>query len=200
MNLLNFTFALILLAIALVLLWYFVGILYRQIFRGGSLNRGNYRLKRALKRIQKADDLMAANEFTQAIAELRRAILLDMRGTPKVIGQIKEHHQNILSRCLIIAEELGSRAPNIAEIEKLFLERAELLNLELKTGIAYAKFRSRRQTAGKEIPDWSKGDFERRAKEVREELARNLRDLQDGLNELFTSIQTPASKDNITIH
>ena len=105
--------------------------------------------------------------------------------------------QNILSRCLIIAEDSGGRTDNIASVEKLIIERAEIQFLLLKTKEVYRNISTRRGQAGKDLPQWGKADFERRFSDIKNELLRNARDLEKEFEQLFEAIRSQRPSDII---
>jgi hypothetical protein len=157
------------------------------------------KLNRSFQKLAAADRLMDAKRPVEAAAELRRAVIIDNLVRSTFLPLVREHHQNILSRCVVIAEEVGGRPDNLPLVERLFIQRAELQSLYNRARDAYAKLRTRRETAGKDIPSWSKGDYEKRAKDISAELEKNLRELESALDKLFTSITTP-SREHIIIH
>ncbi len=155
--------------------------------------------KKATGRLEKVDSLLSEQKCLEAIKHMRRAYVLDIPKTPEKIALLKDHHQNFLSRCLLIAEEMGSRAENIPEVERHFIERNELMILLMKARESFQNLKSRREQAGKNIPSWSQSDFEARIKEIEKELERNEEELEDSLNVLFDALGVPSS-DNIVYH
>lgn len=132
-----------------------------------------HRLNSASQKLRQADDLIAAQKWNEAVNELCRAVILDTYLRPKEINAVSEHHQNILSRLLVISEETSTRVDNIAELEKLFLQRTELQTLYLKAENAFFRLQSKRVEAGKGVPTWSKSDFETRRREIKAQLHSN---------------------------
>jgi hypothetical protein len=183
---LDLSLALILGAIASTLCLALLGVVFSALFeavRGGSVHG---KLRKAGRRILRADELIEQKRFVEAVKELQKGIIFEAADRA-LIQALREHHQNILSRCLLISEETSSRVPNLAEVERLFLERAELQILEVKAREAFHKLRSRREQAGKDMPTWSKGDYEKRIEEIRRELGKNSVRLQSELAKLFSS-------------
>ena len=197
MQLPEFLTAIVLLCIAVCI---FSALVYQlagpflHLFRGGT---DNAKLKRARGKLEQVDALLSNHRPLEALKLLKKAVYFDEIGAYKHISAIKEHHQNFLSRCLIIAEELDRRPRNIAEIEQLFLERSELQILQIRVTESYQNIRFRREKAGKGVPDWSKADFEQRLKQIKEELGRNKNSLTEELNELFKALGTQQSSDQL---
>ncbi|MCB0360879.1 MAG: hypothetical protein KDD44_14625, partial [Bdellovibrionales bacterium] len=167
-------------ALAAAMAWAIIVELQRLF--GGSLRSS--RLRRAFQRVQEADLYIEKKDFVAAIDELERALLLDVRGTERTLRSIKEHHQNILSRCVIIGESIGAHLSNLPDVERYLLERSELQLLRANADQAFGRLKSKRQTAGKELPAWSKNDFDRRKREIVTELDANLASLRPALDEL----------------
>ena len=157
------------------------------------------RLKRAAARLKNADKLIDSHNYAQAVAELKRGVLMDSSFPSSLLGSVRDHHQNLLSRCVTIAEEMNSRPATLPDVERLFLERIELQSLQNKAAAAYDKLKTRRQSAGKELPNWSQSDFSGRLQEIAKELEKNTADLDKSLRELFVEIVAPAH-DSVTIH
>lgn len=155
---------------------------------------------RAAEKIVAADSHISDGQLVEAIKVLRQAPLLDIFERSEIIELVREHHQNILSRCVIIAEELQTRPENIAEVERLVLERTELQTLYVRAAESYSSLRNRREKAGKEIPHWSRSDFEQRLGEINTELEKNRVALTDAFQKLFSSIESSRRDGDIVYH
>ena len=205
MGLLNFIISIVLLGIACWLVWVIGGAMVAAVLEligrstPGAKPKRFGKLKKVASRLEKVDALLSQHKCLEAIKMMRKAYVVDIAKTPERIALIKDHHQNFLSRCLLIAEEMGSRADNIAEVERLFIERNELLNLLQKASESYQNLKFRREQAGKNIPSWSQTDFEQRIKEIQKELTRNESELENALGTLFSALGTPTSE-NIVYH
>ncbi len=193
--LLGILLAIVGLAALLWLLWLPLS-QFRFLF-GGSLSR--LRITKAVRRLKLSDELLEAERYAEALRELQSAVLFDFHFNSRSIAEMKDHHQNILSRCLIVAEHLGGQLTNIAEVERLILERAELQLLYLRTDEAFQSVSRRRTTSGKELPAWSRADFSRRLDEVKQELGRNREQLRTEFLRLFQSAGTSTATD-VTYH
>ena len=157
------------------------------LFRGRP---GSVRLARASRCVKSTDQLIEAKHFDLAIRELRRSLLVDVTGTEKLLRELKDHHQNILSRCIVIAEQLGGHLDTLPDVEKLLIERTQLLSLLESTHHAFHNVTEKRTRAGKALPAWSKEEYKNRAAQVKSELRRNLRELEAAYEKLFSSITT----------
>ena len=191
--------ALVLGAIALGILWMLGAMLVGPALALAGGSKGSWKLRRATNRIARVDQLIEENKAVEAIKELRRCVYLRSESTTALVARAKEHHQNILSRCLVIAEELGSRAENIAEVERLFIERTELQVLLVKASERFNRVTDKREKEGRKMPDWGKADYKGKIQEIKKELARNQSTLQAELKKLFQSIATP-SDEQIVYH
>lgn len=163
------------------------------------LQRGQGSLKRAAKLLPVVDQLLSKNRPLNAIPVLRRAVIYDELTSTGMIYAFQEHNQSILNRCLQIADELNSRTDNLPQVERLMNERAELLHLLVKAVNSYASIREKRGELGKEIPEWSRADFEQRIRQIREELRANFKNLSTAVEELFDSL-TKAKKDEGVVY
>ena len=199
MNAFDFVFLFILTALALVFLCCFLWLLLSPILKLGRWFGSSSRIRSAAERLKTIDRLIEENKYQEALKALRKTIIVDSGGSLAVIEALKEHHQNVLSRCLVIAEDLGSLPDNIAEVERLLLERAELQVLLLKAAESYSSVKSRREKSGKAFPLWSKSEYENRLSQIREELNRNTENLGKALNHLFTSVAS-SRKEGIMYH
>ena len=199
MEFLEFSVAILLGSFGAALLFFLLFCLFRPFLSSFLNSKNTLKLKKVMGRLERADELIEEGQWESALNELRRAVLFDYLGSHVLIDATKEHHQNILSRCLIVSEELGGRLENIAEVERLFLERAELHHLLMKTRDAFQKLEAKRSQAGKKTADWTKGDFDRRVQEIRSAIEQNEVSLELSLEQLFSSAST-SDKENITIH
>lgn len=195
----DLTISLVLLAAGLALLFFLLVFLLSPITTWFRSNKTQSRLRRATERVKRAEKLVETANLSEALLELKRAMLLDIGQSRSVIESVKDHNQNVLSRLLVISEEMGARLEGAAEVEKLLVERGEIQLLQLKADLAFVRVKGRRESQGKDVPAWSKADFEKRIKDIKRELERNTRELDSALTKLFSSIR-PASSEGITYH
>ena len=148
------------------------------------------RLKHALTQLAVVDGHLENEQTQEALKSLRSCFVFDHITDADLLDAYREHHQNVLSRCLIIAEDLGRRPEHLAEVEKLFLERTELFHLLLKAESSYRSLGERRSKEGKGIPTWSKADFESRISQIEAELSVNLKAVKKAIDELFRAMSS----------
>ncbi len=199
MALIHFIIGIILLGVGVYFVIYLCRLMIAPLLDIRLGSKGSSKLKKAMQKIEKIDELIAEGKAQEAIKLLQRSIMYDVAPNAKQVLLIKEHHQNVLSRCLVISEEVSSKAENLADVERLLMERGELLLLRLKAQESFKSLENKRLQAGKHIPAWSKDDFQRKIAEIKAELARNQSDLEQASAELFKSLGTPNS-DNIVYH
>jgi len=198
-SVISYTLALILGSFGAALAFALLFILFRGISRGFFGTRDFLKFRKSLVRLRKFDELVEMEKWGEAVKELERGIVFDALSSRQLVSSIKEHHQNLLSRVLQVAEHYSARAESIGTVERLFLERAELQMLTIKATDAYQRIQEKRTEAGKDLPKWSQSDYLRKIKEVNEQLALNKDALQKELANLFQEIQTP-KKDEIVYH
>lgn len=184
----SFLIALILLFIGGYLSLYFARLVFSPFFSWFRSGNKLFVFRKAELRIKKADELIEKKDYKKAVKELKKALILKLNN-PNLISSVKEHHQNILSRALIIAEENDTRASHIAEVEQLFLARAELQLLYVNAKSAYSRMQNKRSEKGKALPSWSKEEFKRKRKDIEKELMKNLEDLENALDSLFSEVE-----------
>lgn len=161
--------------------------------------RTGFRTKRIASQIAAVDAAIDTKQWKQALALLKESFHMSCANSRQAVYHLREHHQNVLSRCLVVAEEIGSRLENIGDVERLLLQRSELQLLCLKASESFQKLKLQRRKQSKELPDWSKNDFERRVDQVKKEIAENEKELQKALQALFTAIDA-YSADSIVYH
>lgn len=184
----------------LALVAYLSALLLRPLFRSVNGKKYSNRLRRAGEKITVSDDLFAAKKYVEAIRALRKAPFFELFEQPELVDVVREHHQNILSRCVLIAEELHTHAENLPDVERLILERSELQSLFVRASETFSSLRNRRERAGKDIPLWSKTDFEKRIADIRKELEANREALSWAFDKLFDSIETSRREGDIVYH
>lgn len=154
-------------------------------------------ISQAAKRLDKVEKLLGEDNFHASLEELRKAFLFDVFRTETGLKALKDHHQNTLSRCIAAAEQLGGRLENLAYVEKILIERSEILLIYSKAISSYQSLKARRE--GKKIPTWSKNEFETRIAQIKGELSRNQKSLDEELNKLFMFLKN-RSQENIVYH
>lgn len=198
-NVTDIAIAMVLGAVSAALCGYLLVLLFGPLLATAVGSRQTLRLKRATTRLANADKFIDSRQYQQAVAELKKSVLLDPSFPAELLPAVRDHNQNLLSRCVTIAEEMNARPATLPVVERLFQQRIELLGLQTKAADAYGKLRSRRINAGKEIPNWSQTDFSSRLKEIGQELEKNTADLDASLRRLFAEIVAPVN-DSVTIH
>jgi hypothetical protein len=198
-SVISYTIALILGSFGAALAFALCFILFRGVSRGFFGTRDFLKFRKSLVRLKKFDELVELEKWGEAVKELERGVVFDALSSRQLVASIKEHHQNLLSRALQVAEHYSARAESIATVERLFLERAELQMLTIKANDAYQRIQEKRNDAGKDLPKWSQADYLRKIKEVNDQLDINKDELQRELAALFEEIQTP-KKDEIVYH
>lgn len=190
----NFFTAIVLAAIAVLFLLVMLRFILAPALPLLRSGRGPWRVRRAVRRLDNVDKLIAENRSKEALAELRRSLILDIGANDSFIAAVRDHHQNILSRCLVIAEQLGTRAENIALVERLMFDRAELQLNMLRAAQSYSNLHQRRSQAGKSTPAWGKAEHHRKVSDIKARLRENKRELEKELAALFRSISAPAEE------
>lgn len=161
----------------------------------------NRKLKKAQKRVETIDELIRNQEYPLALKELEQAFMFAVSETTAQIRSSRDHNQAMLSRCLVVGDNIGARSEALPRVEKLLLERTELQALRLKTKEAFQAITSKREQRGKELPSWSKSEHQKKMKDIEVELKRNLKELEEALSSMFLAFEKQPSPDNdITYH
>ena len=197
MNVISYTLALILGSFGAALAFALLFILFRGVSRGFFGTRDFLKFRKSLVRLRKFDELVELEKWSEAVKELERGVVFDALSSRQLVSSIKEHHQNLLSRALQVAEHFSARAENIGAVERLFLERAELQMLTIKANEAYQRIQDKRESVGKDLPKWSQSDYLRKIKEVNEQLSINKQELQKSLETKVSSFRVILKKNGI---
>lgn len=200
MDIISIIVPLALLITAIICLAYLSIILFLPMIRMFKEKSESNKINTLVTKINIVDELLAQKKPLLALKILKNTAYLETIYKAELLDLVREHHQNILSRSLIIAEELNTRADNLATVEYLFQEQVELQKLFLKAYESYNSLNNRRGSSGKAIPQWTKDDFEKRLLEIQEELNKCKSSLRKNLEELFKSLELNPSDNNITYH
>jgi len=198
-SVISYTLALILGSFGAALAFALLFVLFRSVSREFFGTRDFLKFRKSLGRLRKFDELVELEKWAEAVKELEKGVVYDALSSRQLVASIKEHHQNLLSRALQVAEHFSARADSVGAVERLFLERAELQLLTLKASDAFQRIQEKRTDAGKNLPKWSQSDYLKKIKEVNDQLGLNKVALQKELGNLFLEIQTP-KKDEIVYH
>lgn len=190
MSFMGFILSLVFLAMALSLLVVLSWLMISPVLHILRRKKGGRPIRKADTKLKKIDSLIEKGKHDDALKLLRKGFVIKSPSDPKGIEKLRDLHQNLLSRVLVIIEERQGRAEAIAEVEHAMLQRIELLYLLSKAHDSFHNIRSRREKAGKELPSWSKSDFESRIKEIQLELKANEQALNDSLITLFDAAKT----------
>ena len=195
MGILDTLLLIVFLAGGSVLAVYLVWTLLHSASESFHFSLSGLQFKRSALIVRRADELLGKEHWRDALDCLRAGFLFSEPSEKNAIAALRDHHQNILSRCLIAGERLGTHAPNVATVEQLLLERSELLLSLTKARENYSRFRSRRETSGRQAPSWSVKDYETRIVELRRRLKANRRETHQALDTFFAALKTAPQKD-----
>lgn len=165
----------------------FINEVLRLIMRGKDVSN-LWRLKKRSTTLSSVDRLIANKNFEMALREIKKDLGLHDLHSLKEITIIKEHHQNILSRIIVIAEELDSRPTNISHLERLFIQWADLSRSRIKTIESFSNINSRRSSSGKTTPLWGRNIFTSATKEIDSALKFNRLELEQELDKLIKEL------------
>jgi len=180
---------------SILIVWF----LFRAIMPSLRGRRDAYRLKKLNSMVEKIDQFMAEGRFQDAAKVIEYAFIYDIPNSRRGVRILREHHQNVLGRMLLIAEEVGVTIENLSEIERLLLEQAEIQSLAIQAQESFERITSRREQAGKDIPKWSKGEFENKKELIREEITRNKKQLEFEISQLLALLLS-RSPSTVTYH
>ena len=156
-----------------------------------SLNRANRHLARATQFMDKGD-------YQAAIAELERSFVMSVQSAPAAINKIREHHQSILSRYLVIGEEMqldtAGLTSEIANVEQILLQRSELEMLSHRAKESFQRFVNKQSKVGKAAPKWSQEEYQEKISEIEKNIKENTSALQEALRDLFNQLKSPTER------
>lgn len=154
-----------------------------------------FRSRRERARTQQAKDALAqidenidAGKFEDAAKSLTQAFVFRVRESRETSVAVREHNENVLSRCVVIAEGRGQHIENLARIEQLIIERSELELALIRSRSSYEKLASKRS---KPLPTWTRTDFEKRSSEISAALNKNAVEFQQAVTELAAKLTSP---------
>lgn len=157
------------------------------------------RIRKAAQKMESIDALIQEKNYRQALTQLEQAVVFDTPGSVPSAIALKEHYQNILSRCMLIAEEQSGHISNIAIIEQLIFERGELVQLFAKAAESFQRLSNKRGGSGKSLPSWTTAEYQERIKTIQEQLSENHKLLFSSLEKMFAELKTNRS-DEILYH
>ena len=195
----DYRFLFILLSLGVLLLYYLGRVFLAEIlalfgkFQWPGMGFG---FRRAVSALNKADQLVSSQDYEQALNELKKAFFFDSPHDVKQISQIKEHHQNILTRIVLLGEDCHCHFANIAQLEKLLLEHSELQFLLFRANGAYLEAQMRRTTSGKSLPHWGRKEYQDKIRQIETQLKLNRSHLEHEIKLLAQIFrQKPANKE-----
>jgi hypothetical protein len=192
--------ALVFAAFAIALIAFIGWSLFHSVFADGLRWMGRQKLTRKEGLLKTADSLIKADSFSEALALLRNAFLLDeMPSSPALIESAAHHHMSILSRLIAISERTSSHIPNLAVVEDLLSTRAQLLRSLHEAETAKKSLKQRRKDK-KELPQWAVAEYENRSKDILDKLSTNKKSLTSKLDELFNALSSAPSRQEVTYH
>ena len=191
--------SLLLLLFALSILIFLVYSLLRPLLSLFKVFKETSKIKFATQKLQSVEKLLEQDKTAKALEELKKTFILDRFQTEQSIQALSSHHQEVLSKCISAAEQLGGRLENLAKVESMLSERTEMLTLYNKASFSFQNLKNKRLKEGKKIPNWSKDEYKTRVEQIKQELGRNEKSLEEEINKLFMFLNN-RSQENIVYH
>lgn len=182
--------------LGLVLLFFFGKTLLQPTFAWIFQKQKSKGLEKLYLQLEAFDQLIREEKFSEALKALSAALSYDLLSGSELITQLKRHYQNILSRAVILADEQDIEIEYLAETEHLLLERIDLLLLNDNVSATYSRVQSKREQLGKEVPEWTKEDFQKRLGEVKQELSENKLALSSAFKRMLDSLSSATQEKN----
>ena len=199
MSNIDFIISLVLFLTALSLLAYLVYSATKPILSLFRTFKETSKIKVASQRLASVEKLLNDDEVTKALDILRKTFLFDRFQTQPALLALTTHHQETLSKCINAAEQLGGRLENLADVEKILLQRSEMLSIYNKAIYSFESLKLKRTNEGKKVPSWSKEEYKTRVAQIKQELSRNEKSLEEEINKLFMFLKK-RSQENIVYH
>lgn len=174
-------------------LWRPVSSLFRKVKSVGSVRNSN-------KQMVEIDALLDGQDYSKALIVLRQMALANAVYAETQQVFFSRSHQNILSRCLIVADELGITLGNLDTVERQLAVRSELLVLLGRTEEAYDRFLTRRERDRKDAPKWTKDQFLSKINDIKANMDANSKDLTHEWTVLFSTLEAQVLGRGRTIH
>lgn len=191
--------ALILIVISSTIIFFLTKILYTSFRSLFAFNFFGKRLLKSFETLDQIDQIIKDRRYQEAIKEIRSVFILEDYPPAAVLYKVKDLHSEAISKIIVISDTLLSNISRLPEVDRLIAERIEIQVLYYRTKEAFDKMKDKRQTKGKQIPAWSKNDFDQRIASIQEEIKRNRKELERELSKLLTESITPKVNET-TIH
>ena len=191
--------ALILIVISSTIIFFLTKILYTSFRSLFAFNFFGKRLLKSFETLDQIDQIIKDRRYQEAIKEIRSVFILEDYPPASVLYKVKDLHSEAISKIIVISDTLLSNISRLPEVDRLIAERIEIQVLYYRTKEAFDKMKDKRQTKGKQIPAWSKNDFDQRIASIQEEIKRNRKELERELSKLLTESITPKANET-TIH
>jgi len=172
---------------------------YRQVRVLLAKSRSQSKLSQCLKAVNDFDECLDNGDLEGAALLINKIPYFDIPASSEILSVLRSHHQDLLARCVELSERMNTRPSNIAQLESLFSERGDLLQLVFKARYSFETLMEKRGVEGKSIPLWTQAEFEKKEEEIREALCINKDKLKREL-ESFTSNLKNAPKGEALIH
>ena len=162
----------------------------------GWLERLRFRYYTA--RVEKVDQLLVANRWSEALAVLKECFYLDpIRYEEVLVDKVSNYHQALLSRLVIVAEKQSFHVGNLAILEDLLFMRVEI---EREWFEAVANYRALQRKRIKKVPAWAMQEYQAKLIEIQDRLLTNQRTISSQLKAAIASCSNMPSKEEFLVH
>ena len=147
-----------------------------------------YKLRKARKKFKEIDQLIDQSNYIKASKLLEKTVVLNGKISETECQAFNGHYADIISRAMIISEQVGGDFKKIAEIEVLLTKRIELHESLNAQNSKFANFRKRRQARGKETKTWGEEDFTNKISSLKQQIKENYKNLSKSLPIFFKNL------------
>ncbi|HMO17706.1 MAG TPA: hypothetical protein PKA63_05640 [Oligoflexia bacterium] len=150
----------------------------------------NSKLAQCVKAADEFEAFIASADYEAATRALKEMPFFEIPTSSEFLPVLRTHHQDFLARCVELTELMNARASNICELESLFTERGDLLQLVFKARFSFETLLEKRGGEGKTIPLWTRAEFEKKEEEIREALHLNKNKLEREIDFFVSNLRS----------
>lgn len=153
--------------------------------------------------LSKIDARIEGGQFDEAVQECRGALFLEaIRKDRVLLDRVDAHHDEVLSRLIIISNLMEINSNHVPLMEDLLASRAELLKALIDASSTLENFKSKVRGDRRGSPSWAINQYEKQVSEILDRLNTNKRSILGVMAEFQQELLkiTKAPSESVTYH
>ncbi|MCB0321416.1 MAG: hypothetical protein KDD60_10870, partial [Bdellovibrionales bacterium] len=153
---------------------------------------------KAIEHLTNLQSAVEHGDFPSFPGLVLQALYLDFPiHTPELLAKVSHLHTDFLNAFIQIAHQRNCTVKNLPILEELFSDRSDLLYRALEARVARGRLEKKRSEKGKETPNWTRQEYQKKLDEVLDNLQTNTDSIRKQIDLAYKALSDATAEDSI---